>query len=167
MKSLLRGFGTLTVRNYKQLRQSHWVTLSGGHPNCRTHKVISDCNNRCLVQASNDGHFPCSGVRNCPGLSCGLLIATRTQLLPNSLTDSPTNPLTECSKSQMLHDRRFAANHFILALNTRGQWQQISFLQMNCGVVSSLVLLVKPLFCYMQSLPLPNNGCCACFAVVA
>jgi hypothetical protein len=53
-------YWTLQGRNYKSLRQPHWVapqiTVTTAHVNYSV--LIS----RCLVAASNSGHFPSSGV---------------------------------------------------------------------------------------------------------
>jgi hypothetical protein len=56
----------LTHCDYKQLRQSHWVTHSRYRCNYNTHEVFLSLTSRCLVAASNGGRSPSSSFPNCP-----------------------------------------------------------------------------------------------------
>jgi hypothetical protein len=60
---------TLTERNYKWLRQFHWVIHSKVYCNYSTHKVFSAVISRCLVTTSNGRRIPSSGFPKCPRAS--------------------------------------------------------------------------------------------------
>jgi hypothetical protein len=85
-----RIYWTLIELNYKQLRQSHWVTYTKDHCNHSTPKVFSGFLSRCLVAASYGGHSPSSVFLNClrasaTSFSQQHLARTKLQQYSNSL----------------------------------------------------------------------------------
>jgi hypothetical protein len=88
-----RIYWTLREGNYKQLRQSHWVTHSTVHCNYSTHKVFSVFTSCCLVTASNGGHSASFECPNSPQPQLPTFHLSQLQLTTDSTTTAQKKSL--------------------------------------------------------------------------
>jgi hypothetical protein len=90
-------------KNYKWLRQSHWVTDSTDHCNHNTLKVFSVFLSRRSVAAFDGGCSPSSGFLNCPRRQLPAYNGNSSQRLDRSPLTNSLSHLTELTDCPALN----------------------------------------------------------------